>query len=781
MACIFYKGHDPHDYTHGYQGPYVTETEVCADCSWGDCESSGGWFWPVPCSYFEKLAQINHVDEDQYCSGLNFDGYCCRMGPNEDIDEWNPEETYPRCESGEPEFACSDLWPEDGGGIWIPGDLINTTFCDFDNSPWNTFEGCCNNLCEHLLGWDGPIDPVSKTPVRSTAPIDSIDHFRPDGKIILKSDLKNRIPRSKKEFDSFIRRFKKSRDEGGNTPIINPNAPSGNPLAQSGDPTNPPDIGGYYGSIDCYINFVDCMEELCHKDYIKLIEIDKAHCKCIKKCYPPVAPKWNQIECGEDFVMPDDDDLGYGQEKCINICTEKRDRDMEAVECNSCYGEQECNYQNAVCISQLPPQDPAHIPLESWIPTLCSCYWERGCVTSTVPIPPDCAGDGACCVGDPASVDAETGCVESMSAEDCITFGGNFLGGSSTCDDCPIHTDQPLPLTGGGAIGKLGNPPSCQILGCWYEPYVCEHDCPAWMKDLVDCDSVLPGVARSTNPGGARSMNPDTSGISMCNCVFGWDGTEPMYEGSYDHCLDNIPRIACEDPDSGGFCLNASCSLTFDWCECGFDGLDDVCFGMLPSELCEGAGGSCSSNACNDFTHPNPGEWWSCVTINEWGNCECTSINPAGFGGVIPPNHLENAIASCEAEGGTFSTDDCGVVCPRPEYFDLDFWACINSLRDKRETELAKCTKKLQYPLGGSRTCESCCQDAKAASCLLTRLCYLEFDAQHGTNWGEQKYQECMDRAFDCGVECSGVVVHKMSNRSNKERQMFWEKYSDKK
>jgi len=274
----------------------------------------------------------------------------------------------------------------------------------------------------------------------------------------------------------------------------------------------------------------------------------------------------------------------------------------------------------------------------------------------------------------------------------------------------------------------------------------------------------------------------DSEQLEYCEgCVVGWDGTEPMYEGSYDDCLDNIPRNVCEDPEIGGLCLDASCSLTFDWCKCGFDGLDSVCFGMLPTELCEGAGGSCNSNACIDFGHPEPGNWWSCVTINEYGNCECASISPIVFGGG--DNNMEEARAACEAEGGTFSTDDCEVTCPRPGSgdFDPDFWACINSLRDQRDIAIEKCIKSTQK--NPSFDCWECCQNAKQTSCLLLRLCYLEFDAQHGTNWGDQKYQECMDSAFDCS-RCQ-IEVYEKSNkrsnkRSNKERQDFWEDYINK-
>jgi len=52
-------------------------------------------------------------------------------------------------------------------------------------------------------------------------------------------------------------------------------------------------------------------------------------------------------------------------------------------------------------------------------------------------------------------------------------------------------------------------------------------------------------------------MDHDEGQLEYCNCIFGWDGTYPLYEANYESCIDNIPIQACEL--GGGICLNMPC------------------------------------------------------------------------------------------------------------------------------------------------------------------------------------------------------------------------------
>ena len=294
---------------------------------------------------------------------------------------------------------------------------------------------------------------------------------------------------------------------------------------------------------------VACMSDLCKTQYDRVMEIQKDHCKCVRQC---VYPDLHLVECGEDFVPPEEGDpnLLYGQEKCINGCTLKRNDKYDKIDCDSCAIEEACDHQFRVSISQCPI-DFGYTPLTSWEPYLCDCFYQRGCYEfDHVTVPSECNGDGACCVGDSSSVDAETGCVPSMSAEDCITFGGTFMGGDTTCESCPIYTDQPLPLTGGGASGKITykningghetrnstshfnwqkwGGAACQRIPCWrcymgiqssnptgygdisrsegdcddcWEP---DEYCPRWIKELAGCfippDDSGFGTRQATQP-----------------------------------------------------------------------------------------------------------------------------------------------------------------------------------------------------------------------------------------------------------------------------------------
>ena len=292
-----------------------------------------------------------------------------------------------------------------------------------------------------------------------------------------------------------------------------------------------------------------------------------------------------------------------------------------------------CNLE-ACCFSGEMPDGTIHdcfgcIMMETGICGVCNaevCEYPNGTPNGT-----SCP-TGACCYGgdDGTSYSCP---FDHVGWDDCIGFGGTFVGPETTCDGCVEDGE-------------------CDVCfgSCCYTDASDEQQCTN--TTIQHCIGNLSDTYGLTHFEGFNtncSDNPCPNPGACCNIVQGtgtcvdgvqeWDCQEQLQFFHEDQLCSDIP---CDNPTDGACCLGGTCFAYHSWLSCLTAG------GEFYNDTDECGGVQCTNGACCKSIDSE-------TTCGAWSNNECNCLDSTG-------QEIPNCIA-IGMEDCTACDDDIAFAC----------------------------------------------------------------------------------------------------------------------